>query len=305
METKKRFSAAALHSLQEALYAIYWYKDGLRGFMQNAVPHRDVVATANWSNNKRQIIAEIVSRFTLNQDIYYTDLMALATEVARMENFDHLLQLEGGQIKAASAKSAVNNLRRLISSSELSATEKADVVKHRERMDKELAARSAAKSKLVEIRDTYTKLVTTTNPQTRGFSLEKVLRDLFEYFDLDPRASFKLQAEQIDGAFTSEGSDYLFEAKWQSQLVASPALDSFSAKVRRKLENTRGLFLSINGFSHDAVILHNSSQPVIMLMTGSDLMAILEERIGFPALLLRKRRHAAQTGEILLTFEQF
>jgi hypothetical protein len=35
-------------------------------------------------------------------------------------------------------------------------------------------------------------------------------------------------------------------------------------------------------------------------MDGADLMAVLEERIGLPQLLLRKRRHAAQTGNILL-----
>jgi hypothetical protein len=35
-------------------------------------------------------------------------------------------------------------------------------------------------------------------------------------------------------------------------------------------------------------------------MDGADLMAVLEERIDFVTLLLRKNRHAAQTGEIYL-----
>jgi len=50
--------------------------------------------------------------------------------------------------------------------------------------------------------------------------------------------------------------EYLVEAKWQKANVSIQDLDGFSAKVNRKLDNTLGLFLSINGFSADAVSLH-------------------------------------------------
>lgn len=39
---------------------------------------------------------------------------------------------------------------------------------------------------------------------------------------------------------------------------------------------------------------------MMILMDGSDLMAVLENRIDLVELLLLKRRHAAQTGNILL-----
>ncbi len=39
-------------------------------------------------------------------------------------------------------------------------------------------------------------------------------------------------------------------------------------------------------------------------MDGGDLMAVLEERIDFVSLLLRKKRHAAQTGNIYYPFYQ-
>ena len=77
-------------------------------------------------------------------------------------------------------------------------------------------------------------------------------------------------------------------------------LDSFAAKVRRKLENTLGAFLSINGFSQDGVDSHSSGGAVVILLDGADLMAVLEERIDFVSLLLRKKRHAARTGNIYL-----
>ena len=58
--------------------------------------------------------------------------------------------------------------------------------------------------------------------------------------------------------------------------------------------------MSINRYSPDAVSLHSVAQTVMILMDGSDLMAVLEGRIDLGALLLQKRRHAAQMGEMFL-----
>jgi hypothetical protein len=42
----------------------------------------------------------------------------------------------------------------------------------------------------------------------------------------------------------------------------------------------------------------------MILMDGSDLMAVLEARIDLIQLLLRKRRHASQTGNIYLRIHE-
>jgi len=81
-------------------------------------------------------------------------------------------------------------------------------------------------------------------------------------------------------------------------------LDGFSAKVGRKLENTLGLFLSMNGFSPDAIAAHSRGTPNTVLMDGADLLAVLEQRIDFVSLLIRKKRHAAQTGRIFLPIHE-
>ena len=81
----------------------------------------------------------------------------------------------------------------------------------------------------------------TMNPIPRGFALEKLLSDVFEAFDLDPRGSFRLTGEQIDGGFTLGGEHFLLEAKWVADPSARDELDVFAAKVRRRGENTLGL----------------------------------------------------------------
>ena len=92
--------------------------------------------------------------------------------------------------------------------------------------------------------------------------------DLFNLFDLDPKASFRNTGEQIDGAFSLEGTEYLLEGKWQTEPVGAADLDGFAAKVDRKLENTLGIFLSINGFSDTGVRAHASRKASILLMDG-------------------------------------
>jgi len=43
---------------------------------------------------------------------------------------------------------------------------------------------------------------------------------------------------------------------------------------------------------------------MMILMDGSDLMAVLEGRIDFVQLLLRKRREASQTGNIYIKINE-
>jgi len=85
-------------------------------------------------------------------------------------------------------------------------------------------------------------LVVSTDRQKRGFDLEKILYDLFELFDLDPKASFRNTGEQIDGAFSLDGTEYLFEARWRQLPSDAGHLDGFAAKVRRSLKTLLAFF---------------------------------------------------------------
>ncbi len=163
---------------------------------------------------------------------------------------------------------------------------------------------SEVQQKLEVMKGEYFQLVGSEDPRNRGFLLEKVIKNLFNLFDLDAKASFKITGEQIDGAFSLEGTDYILEARWRNKATTAQELDGLAGKLSRKLENTLGLFLSINGYSDDAVKTLQSGRRLVILMDGSDLMAVLEGRIDLVQLLLRKRRHAAQTGNIYLRIHE-
>jgi hypothetical protein len=300
----KRLSPAATVALKEALCAVYWYKADLRSFLQQCLANSAVLSTLNWDNYKRQIVSDLVDSLTRDQDKHIGDLTRLCHEVCSIGTFGHLEQLDGGAEKAERARAAVSQLTRLVEPHDQAKKEQDDLAERQKRAAEKLRTNAAVRQKLEDIKGRYMALVVSTNVQDRGFQLEKVMYDLFELFDLDPKASFRNTGEQIDGAFSLEGTDYLFEAKWQKTPANASDLDSFAAKIRRKLENTLGVFLSINSFSQDGIDAHSSGGTVVILMDGADLMAVFEERIDFVSLLLRKKRHAAQTGHIYLRFHE-
>ncbi len=300
----KRLSPAATVSLKEALCAVYWYKADLRSFLQGCLSNPAILATLNWNNYKRQIVSDLVDHLVRNQDKHLGDLTRLCHEVCEITVFAHLEQLDGGREKSDRARAAVAQLKQLVAPHQQIEKEQDDLAERQKRAAEKLRSNAAVRQKLEDIKACYMDLVVSQNLQGRGFELERIMYDLFELFDLDPKASFRNTGEQIDGAFSLEGTDYLFEAKWQQEPVNAETLDAFASKVRRKLENTLGVFLSVNGFSPSGITAHSLGGAVIVLMDGADLMAVLEERIDFVSLLLRKKRHASQTGNIYLPVHQ-
>lgn len=142
-------------------------------------------------------------------------------------------------------------------------------------------------------------------PRQRGFALEKFLNELFACFCLEPRSPFRLMGEQIDGSLEFGGQTYLIEAKWQSTPVGQAELLIFQGKVTGKTSWSRGLFVSISGYSTEGLEAFGRGRPSsIIAMSGQDLYFILEGKMSLPDALRLKARRAAETGEIMISVYQ-
>lgn len=300
----KRLTPAAIVALKEALGKLYWYKSDLRSFLSHCIRDSAILGTIAWNNYKVQIASDLIDRLLEEGDRGLPVLTRLCQEVCEVKSFQHLERLEGGEEKSKRAKEACEQLRGLFETHEGAEREEDSMRERQQRESDRLARSGAVRQKLGAIRDCYMSFVVSEDRQARGYELEKIMYDIFELFDLDPKASFRVTGEQIDGAFSLEGTDYLFEGKWQKARSGAADLDTFAAKVQRKLDNTLGVFLSINGCSEDGLTAHQRSRASVLVMDGAHLMAVLEERIDFTSLLIRLRRHAAQTGDIYLPIHQ-
>jgi hypothetical protein len=128
--------------------------------------------------------------------------------------------------------------------------------------------------------------------QPRGYAFEKFLTDLFNVWKMDARCSFKIVGEQIDGSFQHDGATYLVEAKWQSSPTNAATLHAFQGKVEERPQWTRGLFVSYEGFSEQALKAFTARR--IIMMDGMDLYDALRRRIPLPSIITEKARYAAE-----------
>lgn len=134
-------------------------------------------------------------------------------------------------------------------------------------------------------------------PQPRGYAFERFLHRLFTFYQLQPRGSFRLAGEQIDGSFVHSGNTYLLEAKWQSAPVDNVAMHVLQGKARQKMDWTRGLLISYSGFSPDAFVAMGTGNRIIC-MDGLDLHEGLNRRIPLDLVIARKVRAASETARL-------
>lgn len=305
-EIMKKFSPNALQALKEALTHIYWRKKDLRSFVYHTVENKGIIPTIDWENNyKHESVAQIVDRMVARDDLYNDDLLALFDAVMHMNDFSHLKQWDDPEAKVQKAVSAVNALR-THAQGYFTLKEEKERAKQRQASYKAMVGEKLSnQQKIEELKNDFFSLSVEGNPQKRGYMFEKFLNRLFLCFDLDPKDSFKITGEQIDGAFTFESQDYLLEAKWQKDPIQAGDLYDFGGKIAGKFKIALGLFISINGFSSESTQVDSPVVKSMILMDGADLMAVLENRISFKDMLFRKRRHAAEKGEIYFPYQNF
>lgn len=151
-------------------------------------------------------------------------------------------------------------------------------------------------NKLSELRDMFFKGLTSEDRQKAGYELEHILKELFALSEMEYKKPYKTETQQIDGHFKFDGFNYLVEAKWRKDMPNENEIGGFQRKVITKFDSTRGLFVSVNGYRDEVISQFNGQGANIILMTGEDLMHILEGRIELKEALQIKVDKASQYG---------
>lgn len=152
---------------------------------------------------------------------------------------------------------------------------------------------------LYELKTEFYDLSKLDNRQEAGYRLEKLLSRLFEISALNSRSPFKVCGEQIDGSVEIDNNIYLIEVKWTKKPINESDLLVFRGKVEGKSSFTRGMFLSINGFTEDAIkAITTGKQPNFFLLDGYDLTTVLEEKCSLGELLRHKIGKLAEEGAV-------
>jgi hypothetical protein len=135
-------------------------------------------------------------------------------------------------------------------------------------------------------------------PHQRGYAFEKFLHNLFETYRFNPRPSFKIIGEQIDGSLEFDHEIYLIEAKWQTDPVGVGDLSILQDRVRGHSAFGRGFFFTCGNFSPDGVnAFQRHGRSSIVGIDGQDLYLILSQHLPLDKVLRQKVRWLAETGD--------
>ena len=217
---------------------------------------------------------------------------------------DHAYFKEVKNNKAKITKSLLKDLKNILQNDPIEdEIKKRKINENKKEHQDNIKFNKEKKNSLSELKDIFFKLHSQKdNFQQRGFDLEKVFFDLLDLEKIDNKRPYKIIGEQIDGHFKYESFDYIVEIKWTAEVVKYKDFSIFEGKIKNKLQSTRGLIFSINGFDGIGVQKTEGSKPNIILMDGGDFIHILEDRVSFSDLFANKVHHCATTGNILYKY---
>ena len=170
----------------------------------------------------------------------------------------------------------------------------------REKLEPEEETTVISSEQLAELRERLLSIEKLPSQQ-KGFEFERFLNNLFNTFGLEPRSSFRLQGEQIDGSIELENHTYLIEAKFEAKPIGQNDLLIFRGKVESKATWSRGIFISISDFTKDGLTAFSRGKPTnLITINGQDLFFIVDGQISLDQAIRLKARRAAETGEVMV-----
>ncbi len=306
------FDAATIGYVEDALSESFKYHTALDLFLKrsgvtdaglSAARERAEAKSASSQNRsysrapKRFVVQEVLADLANAKDAGDRIIAAMITGLVDGKFADATPDAEEAIIGLKSKRKSDASQRDRVrqEESERRAREREDSA--RKKSDGFLQAQAARDT----LRDRFTSLMAESNAQRRGYLLEPFLNDLFEFEKLDPRSSFRLVGEQIDGSFSWRSRTNLVEAKWVSDPTAGAEFGAFIFKIEGKTADTRGVYISINGYSPTAITSLNGKGALkFICIDGAHLMRVLSGGEHLPELLSRLWRHADETGEAYL-----
>lgn len=297
----ERVSYALQEAIVQACGTVFYYKRPLKELLVRAGVPRPLADKYD-ELSKFVMTREILAELDGLGDPGVRVQRQIARELAAMRTVADPDNQEAG-LKALDDLRDVAKEEGLLADAD--AEEKARVKQHRQSAEENRLVAEARKRGLSELRVEFMTMATQSHEaQQRGYDLEDLLGRLFKLHDIQYQPPYrKGTVEQTDGFFTFNSFQYLVESRWREKPPNLNDLTGFSGKVRRKIDSTRGLFVSVAGFRKE-VLDEASDLTNLVLMDGTDLALIFEGRISLIEALQLKLDEAAQQGILFYPLAQ-
>ena len=237
------------NAIKDCLLSIIWKKDDLLSALRNCNFSVKDLSEVRTDQNKSQMIDIVFNNLLSRNDQGTTQIRSVIEMLINWSDFDSYYW-RNGILNKDEALMKINNFKKLLGKK----TEQDQELQNKKEREEKLKQEQQKPKLLADLNTRFSSLCNMAKfRQQRGYELEKLLHDLFAFFEIDVCKAFKLQGEQIDGSFNFLNQNYIFEAKWQSMEAAVDSLYNFAYKVETNIFYPRGVFFSISGYSQDAI----------------------------------------------------
>jgi hypothetical protein len=113
-------------------------------------------------------------------------------------------------------------------------------------------------------------------PQQRGQRFNEFIAELLRCWGLDRVDASVRSAGEIDVTFAVNGTRFILEAKWEQGPVDYGPMAKLRGRITQRLAGTRGVLLSMSGYSAEALEgIVRGQQPDMLLLDRTHLEAML------------------------------
>lgn len=135
--------------------------------------------------------------------------------------------------------------------------------------------------------------------QQRGQRLNEFVAELLRYWGLGRVEANVRSIGEIDVAFAIDDTRFILEAKWEQAPVSFDPIAKLSRRITQRLTGTRGVFLSMSGYTAEAIgDMLRGQQPDILLLDRSHLEAMLSGLFSPADLFTGLLDRASYRGEV-------
>ncbi|MEM9402375.1 MAG: restriction endonuclease [Pseudomonadota bacterium] len=293
---QKKLSFEAKEKMVQLAGACFWYWKGYHSFLDTCgVPRRIRDRYPQGTYNKYDLMRNVLN--DLESAGKFDVINAIVSGFYSMRG-----PVDKDDLDVDKAMELLKEFREIVGNDPIEEAMRQEAQEKARKQHKTTIAETRSRTeRLNELNGLFIDFHTSTEytPQQRGYELERLYFRLLEYFEVECKPPYKTASgEQIDGHFKYEKFDYLVEVKWEAEVTKQKDLSIFDGKIRGKAQSTRGLFLSANGFSENAIQKYSGDRPRILLMTGEDLALVLNGQIPFNDAMQAKVDAIVRKGEI-------
>jgi Holliday junction resolvase-like predicted endonuclease len=113
-------------------------------------------------------------------------------------------------------------------------------------------------------------------PHSRGTELNRLIADGLDCYGIRANASARQGYGEIDVTFAVEGTRFVLEAKWEQDKTDTGKISKLKTRVEQRLTNTVGVFMSMAGYSPEAIRDVNIGRRLeVLLIDRSHLEAMI------------------------------